>query len=84
MQRKRINSSCEIEYAASWSDQGLPCGKPAVAECADCGKAICEECQMECCGNSYCVACYEYHDAHSCLRKPVQGERRIHERTETA
>ena len=25
------NPNCEIEYAASWSDQGLPCAKRAVA-----------------------------------------------------
>jgi hypothetical protein len=50
MPEHRRNPNCEIEYAASWSDQGLPCGKSAVAECADCGKAICEGCRMECCG----------------------------------
>ena len=83
-QPEKINPNCEIEYAASWSDYGLPCGKPAVAECSDCGKAVCEECHMECCGKSYCGQCYDYHVSYACLRKPVRGERRSHERSETA
>jgi hypothetical protein len=33
--------NCAIEYAAAWSDQSLPCGRRAVARCADCGTAIC-------------------------------------------
>jgi hypothetical protein len=83
MPEHRLNPNCEIEYAASWSDQGLPCGKRAMVECADCGKAICEECRMECCGDSYCGYCYDYHETYTCVRKPVQTERRPHERTGT-
>jgi hypothetical protein len=30
--------SCQIEYALSGSDNGMPCGKPAVTKCADCGR----------------------------------------------
>jgi hypothetical protein len=45
----RLNPNCEIEYAARFSDEGLPCGRRAVAECADCGNAICEDCRIECC-----------------------------------
>ena len=40
---------CQIEYAASGSDVGMPCGKIAVARCADCGTTICS-CCIECCG----------------------------------
>ena len=37
---------CQIEYVSSDSDVGMPCGKTAVAECADCGTAICSNCRM--------------------------------------
>jgi hypothetical protein len=67
--------NCEIEYAAVWSEQGLPCGKRAVTRCADCGTAVCSDCLMECCGESFCGPCYDYHVANSCARKPVQPER---------
>jgi hypothetical protein len=53
----------------------VPCGKPAVAECADCGISICSNCRVECCSDSFCGYCYDYHVTHSCLRKPVQNER---------
>src|SRR4029077_11387552 len=53
----------------------LPFAKRAVAECADCGKAICDGCRMECCGDSYCGQCYDYHETHTCVRKHVQSER---------
>jgi len=59
----------------------LPFAKRAVAECADCGKAICDGCRMECCGDSYCGQCYDYHETHTCVRKPVQSERRSQERS---
>jgi hypothetical protein len=35
---------CQIEYVSSGSDTGMPCSKPAVAQCADCGSAIFSEC----------------------------------------
>jgi hypothetical protein len=38
----------QIEYVSSDSDIGMPCGKTAVAKCADCGAAICSDCQREC------------------------------------
>jgi ATP dependent DNA ligase-like protein len=77
--------NCGIEYAAAWSDQGLPCGKPAVARCADCGVSICSDCLMDCCGQSFCGQCYDYHLTHTCLKKPVQSDHPNQERTtETA
>ena len=68
-----MNAHCRIEYVSSGSDTGMPCGKPAVAKCADCGSAICDDCRVECCGDSFCVVCYDYHTTHSCVRKPVQS-----------
>jgi hypothetical protein len=53
--------NCEIEYVAACPDQSLPCGKQAVSRCVDCGSAICPDCRYECCGDSFCVACYDYH-----------------------
>ena len=66
---------CQIEYVSSDSDVGTPCGEVAVAECADCGAWICSDCQLECCGDSFSELCYDYHVAHSCVKKPVQNER---------
>jgi hypothetical protein len=76
--------NCGIEYAAAWSDEGLPCGKRAVARCADCGVSICSDCLMECCGQSFCGQCYDYHVTHVCLKKPVESDHRNQERSETA
>lgn len=53
------------------SDIGMPCGKRAVAKCADCREAICSDCSTECCGDSFCGQCNDYHVTHSCVRKPV-------------
>lgn len=72
---RQMRANCEIEYAASWSDQSLPCGKRAVARCADCGTSICSDCLTECSGQTFCVQCYDYHVAQSCVKKPVQKER---------
>ncbi len=44
--------NCQIEFVSSDSDIGTLCAKPAVAQCADCGSAICSECRVECCGDS--------------------------------
>ena len=41
--------NCQIEFAND--NVGMPCGKPAVAKCADCGTAICSDCSTECCGD---------------------------------
>jgi hypothetical protein len=65
----------QIEFVSSDSDNGMPCGKPVVTKCADCGAAICSDCHIECCGQSFCEPCYDYHVTHFCLRKPVQNER---------
>ena len=66
--------NCQIEYVSSDNDAGTPCGKPAVARCADCGSAICLDCRLECCGDSFCEPCYDYHTMNFCVRKPVQNE----------
>ena len=52
--------NCQIEYVSSDSDNGTPCGKPAVTKCADCGSSICSDCSFECCGDSFCEPCYDY------------------------
>ena len=65
--------NCEIEYVTSGSDNGILCGKPAVAKCADCGTAICSDCCVECCGDSFCGQCYDYHVTESHLKRPVQN-----------
>jgi hypothetical protein len=67
--------NCQIEYVSSDSDNGMPCGKPAVAKCGDCGSSICSDCCTECCGDSFCVVCYDYHLTNSCVRKPAQSVR---------
>ena len=41
--------NCQIEFAND--NVGMPCGKPAVAKCVDCGSAICSDCSTECCGD---------------------------------
>ena len=46
--------NCQVEYVSSHSDDGRLCGKPAIAECADCGTAICSDCRLDCCGDSFC------------------------------
>jgi hypothetical protein len=69
--------NCQIEYVSSDSDSSMPCGKSAVAKCADCGATICSDCETECCGHSFCGQCYDYHVTTSYLRKPAQYERRI-------
>jgi hypothetical protein len=70
-----MNAHCQIEYVSSDSDVGTPCGKLAVANCADCGSAICSDCCVEGCGDSFCGQCYDYHVANSCVRKPAQSVR---------
>jgi hypothetical protein len=66
--------NCQIQYVSSDRDVGMPCGKTAVAKCGDCGTLICLGCSTECCGDSFCGQCYDYHVANSCVRKPVQNE----------
>ena len=66
--------NCQLIYASSDSDVGTLCDKPAVATCADCGTPICSSCRMECCGESFCEPCYDYHVTHSCVRRPVQKD----------
>jgi len=73
------SSSCQIEFAYNKAAT-VHCGKPAIAKCADCGTSICSDCRTECCEQSFCDYCYEYHAAHSCLRKPAahtEGQRRL-------
>lgn len=72
-----IMSFCQNEHVESDSDVGTPCSNRAVAECAECGAAICEECRTWWCGQSFCVSCGDYHVTVSCVRKPVQNERQV-------
>ncbi len=37
--------NCQIEFAND--DVGMPCGKPAVVKCGDCGAAICSDCCVD-------------------------------------
>src|SRR5438105_10088967 len=37
--------------------------------------AICSDCCAECCGQSFCTVCGDYHVTFDCVRKPVQNER---------
>lgn len=67
--------ACQIEYVSGGNADSVPCGRVAVAECADCGVPICSECRTECCEDSFCGQCYDYHATNSCMKKPVQSER---------
>jgi hypothetical protein len=67
--------TCQVEYSSSGEAGGMPCRKPAVAQCADCGASICANCRVACCGDSFCDQCYHYHATHSCLKRPVPSER---------
>ena len=51
VQRWRMH--CQIEFVSSDSDVGMPCGKPAVAKCADCGAVICSDCRVERCVQTF-------------------------------
>ena len=42
-----MNQFCQIEYAASDSDVGMPCGRNAIAKCGDCGMSICSDCSND-------------------------------------
>jgi hypothetical protein len=66
--------NCQIEHVSSDSDVGMPCSNRAVATDDDCGAAICADCRVWCCGESFCQWCSDYHTTHSCLRKSVQNE----------
>jgi hypothetical protein len=48
-----------------------------VAKGADCGSSICDDCREECCGDSFCELCYDYHTMNFCARKPVQNESQL-------
>jgi hypothetical protein len=73
-----MNRFCQLEYGQSGRAETVPCDKPAMGVCADCGITICSDCRMECCGESFCDQCYDHHATHSCLRKPVRNERNQH------
>ena len=83
---KQTQKGCEVKYAARCSDQSLPCGRPAIAECSDCGIPICEDCRMESSyGESWCVQCYVYHTRH--VEAPKPGGRvghKAHEQRKSA
>ena len=67
-------SSCQIHFDQG-SGNAMLCGKPAVADCADCGISLCFDCRTECCGESFCDYCYEYHANYSCPRKTAVKHR---------
>ncbi len=64
-----MNPFCQIEYGSSDRADRMPCGKPAVDECADCGASICSDCRSWCCGESFCEYCYDEHVTHLCIKK---------------
>lgn len=74
-----VKACAELDYAklqiefADGADT-VRCGKPAVAEYADCGTSICDDCRTECCVESFCDYSYDYHLTYSCSRKPAQSE----------
>ena len=70
-----MNPFCQIEHTSSDGADVTPCVNRAMAECADCGLLICDDCRVECCSEPFCSQCYDYHVTHSCVRKPVQSER---------
>src|SRR6266849_8122801 len=73
---------CQIEYVSSDSDQGIPCGKPAVAKCADCGASICSDCQLECCGDSFCELCYDCHATNSGVKRSEEHTSELQSRVD--
>jgi len=68
---------CQIEHVNSDSDTGTACSNRAVAECAECGAAICADCRTWGCGQSFCASCGDHHVTTECVRKPVQKERHL-------
>jgi len=72
-----MNAYYQNEHLDSDSDAGTPCSNRAVAECAECGAAICSNCRTWCCGQSFCEVCGDFHVTHDCVRKPVQNERDV-------
>jgi hypothetical protein len=69
-------SVCQIEYVSGGSYVSIPCSKPALAHCADCGSAICSDCRIWCCGESFCEACLGLPD-NKFVRKEARSERAI-------
>ena len=65
--------SCLIDFDNGNGDT-IRCGKPTVADCSDCGISICNDYRTECCGQSFCDQCYDYHAEYSCLRKAAHTE----------
>jgi hypothetical protein len=65
---------CAMVYTSGGGAPPYPCERPAVAPCADCGAAICTQCQNQCCGESFCDSCWVYHLWSSCVRKPIRME----------
>jgi hypothetical protein len=54
-------ASCGIEYTSGGGNPSVPCGRPAVGTCGDCGAPICGRCWVQCCGESFCGQCFDYH-----------------------
>jgi len=75
-------SSCLVEFATD--GDSIRCGKPAIADCADCGISICSDCETECCGEPFCEYCYDYHVTYSCPRKAAKTDERHRRRDQNA
>jgi hypothetical protein len=82
--RLNVDLRCKIEHSSTWNADGQLCGKAAVAECANCWSPICQDCLDACCGENFCEYCADYHRTHYCVRKPIQAERRVANREQSA
>lgn len=65
-------TDCQFECITDGSYVSIPCGKPAVAQCSECGAAICSD---WCPGESFCEACRDCRVTNSSIKKPVRNER---------
>ena len=70
--KMNMTSLCTIEYGSG--SIGSRCGRPAVAECADCGASVCSSCGRSCCGKVLCGYCYDFHAIHTCLKSSLPTE----------
>src|ERR1700737_1320577 len=49
-------------------------GNPPRLATSTAGSPLCFDFPSWGCGGSFCEYCYDYHGAHSCVKKPVQNE----------
>jgi hypothetical protein len=62
----------------------FPCDRPTVGVCADCSTTIWSDSRRECCGESFCGQCHDFHVAHVCVTKLVRSDPKNQERAEAA